>query len=157
MDTKTRSKRLIYWAAGLSMFALVAHSIAAPDHFNEWWVYVAVSVVVAVMQFFYGIALLIQPWQYDSKGGRRVNAEYYGKGYFILGIVLASFQIFIYLVSRTLSLTFLGEDVAAEPVTLLGLVPVLINMISLFPLVKLLRRARTVPGTELTHTKNSNG
>ena len=79
------TKSLIYWAGGLSAFALVTHAIDAPDHLTEWWGYGAFFVIVAAFQFFYGMALFLRPWRYDSEGSLRPDAERQGKPYFILG------------------------------------------------------------------------
>ena len=55
------NKRMLFWAAVLSVFALLAHVIDAPDHLKEWWGYGTVFVIVASFQFFFGLALFVQP------------------------------------------------------------------------------------------------
>jgi len=124
------------------MVAILTHSIAINDHLNEWWGYGAIFLIGAVFQFFYGIALLIQPWKYDEKGGQRADPERYGKSYYILGIVLTSILIVVYLVTRTTSMPFLGEGAVAEPITPAGLVPVVANVGLLYFLSQLLRYSR---------------
>jgi hypothetical protein len=150
-----QGKRLLYWAAGLCMFAIAAHSIAAPDHFNEWWGYGVMFIVGAVFQFFYGVAVLIQPWKYDDKGGPRQDAERYGGKYYTLGIVLASLLILLYIITRTSGMPFLGKDAVAEPVTVRGLVPFAANVIVLFPLIKLLRGSQALSGEDSKTTPDS--
>jgi hypothetical protein len=109
---------------------------------NEWWGYGTVFLIGAVFQFFYGIALLIQPWKYDEKGGQRVNPERYGRSYYILGIVLTGILMVVYLITRTTGMPFLGEDAVAEPVTLAGIVPMVANVGLLYFLSQLLRYSR---------------
>jgi hypothetical protein len=137
-----RINRLVYWAAGLSMFAILTHSIAVSDHLNEWWGYGVMFIIGAVFQLFYGIALIMQPWKYDEKGSIRDNAQYFGRGYYILGLVLTVMMVLIYLITRTTGMPFLGKDADAEPVTPLGLVPWLANLALLYLLYKLLRQSR---------------
>ena len=39
------SKRLLYWAAVLSILTLIAHAIDAPDHLKEWWVFASIFII----------------------------------------------------------------------------------------------------------------
>jgi hypothetical protein len=120
-----RNRKVIYWAAGLSIFALVTHAIDAPDHLAEWWGYGTFFVIVAAFQFFFGFFLLVQPWRYDNEGNLRANAERYGRSYFILGAVLAFSIILLYAVTRTTGMPFLSPEALIEPVTPLSLLPVI--------------------------------
>ncbi len=138
----TQSTHLLRWCAALSIGALLAHAIDTPDHLREWWGYSTLFVVVGAFQFFCGFLLLLQPWRYDESGAPRPDALRYGRGYYMLGIVLAAAVLIVYLVSRTTGLPFLGPEAAAEPVTVLGLVPVVEDAVLLFLLVRLWRRAR---------------
>jgi hypothetical protein len=117
------NKHLINWTAILSIFALVAHAIDAPDHINEWWGYGTFFVVVASFQFFYGIVLFLKPWRYDEDGQIRKNADRYGRSYFILGTILTASVIIVYIVTRTTGIPFFGPDAVAERVTPLSLIP----------------------------------
>ena len=137
-----QSVHLLRWCAALSIGALLAHAIDAPDHLREWWGYSTFFVVVGAFQFFYGFLLLLQPWRYDESGAPRTDALGYGRGYFVLGIVLAAAMLAVYLVSRTVGLPFLGPQAAREPVTILSLLPVVEDAVLLFLLIRLWRRAR---------------
>jgi len=117
------NRRFVRWAALLSVFALVAHAIDVPDHLSEWWGYGTFFVIAAAFQFFYGIALFLQPWRFDEEGRERENADRYGRPYFILGTVLTASVILVYIVSRTTGMPFFGAGAIAEPVTPLSLLP----------------------------------
>lgn len=117
------NKNLINWTAILSILALVAHAIDAPDHLSEWWGYGTFFVVVASFQFFYGLALFLRPWRYDEDGKLRENADRYGRPYFILGTILTASVIIVYIITRTTGMPFFGPDAVAERVTPLSLVP----------------------------------
>lgn len=138
----TKNMRLLYWAAGLSIFALVAHAIDAPDHLREWWGYATFFVVAASLQFFYGWALLLQPWRYDDTGGVRSDADRTGRPYYFLGIILNALVIAVYIVSRTVGIPFLGPEAAVEPVTPLSLVPIAVDIPLMYCLVALVRSTR---------------
>jgi len=89
------NRLFVRWAALLSVFALVAHAIDVPDHLSEWWGYGTFFVIAAAFQFFYGIALFLQPWRFDEEGRERENADRYGRPYFILGTVLTASVILV--------------------------------------------------------------
>lgn len=138
----SRSKCLLNWVAGLSIGAVVAHAIDTPDHLNEWWGYATFFVVIAAIQFFLGVVLLLRPWQYDESGKPRDEADRYGQSYYKFGILLAASIIVMYIISRTTGLPFLGPDAAPETVTPLSLVPVLENVPSIYCFAVLVRRTR---------------
>ncbi len=143
-----RNRRIIYWAAGLSILALVMHAIDAPDHLSEWWGYGTLFVIIAAFQFFYGLFLLVQPWKYDAEGNLRAGAEQYGKPYFILGATLATLVILLYIITRTTGMPFLSSDAVVEPVTPLNLLPAVENVPLIYCLVMLIYRASNpVPST----------
>ena len=121
--SEAENKRLIFWTAILSIMALVAHAIDASDHLSEWWGYGAFFVTIAAFQFFYGMALFLRPWRYDTEGNVKANADSYGRPYFILGTILTASVIIVYIVTRVSGMPFLGPDAVAEPVTPLSLVP----------------------------------
>jgi hypothetical protein len=134
----TTNKRFIFWAATFSMLALVAHAIDVPDHLREWWGYGTFFVIVAAFQFFYGIALFLQPWRFDEEGWVRENADRYGRPYFILEVVLTASSVVVYAVSRTIGIPLFGADAIAEPVTLLSLLPPLEGLLLMYFHVRLL-------------------
>jgi hypothetical protein len=137
------NRRVIFWTAILSILALVSHAIDAPDHISEWWGYGTFFVIIASFQFFYGMALFLQPWKYDDDGNLRPNADRYGRPYFILGTVLTASVMVMYIVTRTTGIPFLGPDAIREPVTPLSLVPPLECVPLMFCHLLLLSRTRT--------------
>lgn len=137
--TPKSNKRLLYWAAGLSIGSVIAHAIDAPDHLTEWWGYSTFFITVAAFQFFYGFGLLLQPWRYDDTGAERTNSEGYGQPYYILGIVLTGSIIVVYIITRTAGMPFFGPGAVVERVTGLSLVPVAENIPLLYCLARLLR------------------
>jgi peptidoglycan/LPS O-acetylase OafA/YrhL len=141
----TDNRRIINWTAVLSILALVAHAVDAPDHLTEWWGYGAFFVTVAAFQFFYGLALFLRPWRYDEDGNVRPNADLYGRPYFILGTALTTAIIIVYVVTRTTGMPFLGADAVAEPVTALSLLPPLECVPLLYCHIRLLLRTRVSP------------
>ncbi len=132
---------MLYWCVVLSIGALVAHAIDAPDHLREWWGYSTFFVVVGAFQFFYGFLLLLQPWKYDDSGSPRSDALRRGRGYFMLGIVLAAAMLIVYVISRATGLPFLGTEAAREPVTALSLLPAAEDAVLLYMMVSLYRYA----------------
>lgn len=139
------NRRLIRWAAWLSVVALIAHAIDAPDHLTEWWGYSTFFVIVGAFQFFLGLAMFIQPWKYDEDGRVRSNADRFGRAYYRLGIILTASVIVLYAVSRTAGMPFFGPDAITEPVTPLSLVPIAEAVPLMYCLVKLLIRTRAHP------------
>ena len=139
-------KRLLYWAAGLSIFSLIAHAIDAPDHLQEWWGYGAAFVVIASFQFFLGISLFLRPWSYDDEGNvRGGNNDLFGRPYYILGITLSAAIVILYLITRTTGMPFLGTDASVEPVTPLSLVPPAVNLPLIYCFAALALKSRSAP------------
>jgi hypothetical protein len=138
------TKRILFWAAALSVFALVAHSIDAGDHLREWWGYGTVFIMTAAFQFFFGIALFIQPWKYDEEGNVRPQGESYGKKYYLVGAGLTAFAIVFYAISRTTGLPFLTAEAKTEPVTLLSLISLIANVPLLTFLILLVHRSASL-------------
>ena len=135
------SRKLINWTAVLSILALVAHAIDARDHLSEWWGYGAFFAIIASFQFFYGMALFLKPWRYAEDGGLRPNADRYGRGYFILGTVLTSAVLIVYIITRTTGMPFFGSGAIVEPTTPLSLLPPLECLPLLYCHIKLLARS----------------
>ena len=136
------NKKLLTWTAVLSMLALVAHAIDVPDHLSEWWGYGAFFVIIASFQFFYGMALFLKPWRYDEDGGLRPNADQYGRNYFLLGTVLTSSVLVVYVITRTTGMPFLSADAVVEPVKPLNLLPPLESLPLLYCHIRLLILSR---------------
>jgi hypothetical protein len=132
-------KNVLLWSAILSVLALVAHAVDAPDHLREWWGYGTVFIILAAFQFFYGLALFIQPWKYDEEGNLRLRGEFYGRPYYFLGVILAGFSIVFYIISRTTGLPFLSSEATAEPVTWLSLIALFVNLPLLGLLIIMIR------------------
>ncbi len=139
------NKRLINWTAILSVGALLAHAIDAPDHLSEWWGYGTFFVIIASFQFFYGIALFLRPWRYDEEGALRSDPDRGGRPYFILGTVLTGAVISIYIVTRTSGMPFFGPGAIVEPVTPLSLLPPLECVPLMYCHLLLLNRTTRTP------------
>lgn len=135
--SRAGTKRLLYWSAGLSVGALVAHAIDVPDHIAEWWGYSAFFVTIAAFQFFYGFGLLFQPWRYDESGDERPDSERHGRPYYLLGVILTTSSVVLYIVTRTTGLPFLGPAAGAERVTSLSLVPTIESVPLVYCLMRL--------------------
>ena len=125
----TGNKKLLYGTAGLSIFSLIAHAIDAPDHLSEWWVYGTIFVVIAAFQFFLGVSLFLRPWRFDDEGNLRGGAnDRFGRSYYFLGIILSVLIMIFYLITRTTGMPFLSPEAVREPITLLSLLPPLVNL-----------------------------
>ena len=153
-NLKPSLRRLVWWAAILSILVLVAHAVDAPDHLKEWWGYGTFFVIVAAFQFFLGLALFLQPWQYAEDGSIRPQAESAGASYFWLGLILSVISVAGYIVTRTTGLAFLGPEAVREPVTGLSLTPVVVNLLLSGCFVWLITRTRAEsahrPDTRMT-------
>ena len=137
-ERRATTRRLIYWAAGLSIGALIAHGIDFPDHLTEWWGYSAFFVTAGSFQFFYGFGLFLQPWRYGDGGKERENGEAYGRPYYVLGLVLAACVVLLYVITRTTGMPFLGPAAGPERFTVLSLVPVVEDLPILYCLTQVL-------------------
>lgn len=135
-----QNRRLLFWAAGLCVGALVAHAIDVPDHLKEWWGYAAFFVTIGSLQFFFSLILFIQPWRYDETGSLRTDRDRYGRPFFVIGIVMSAASIIVYIISRTSGLPFLGGKI--EPVTVLSLLPVVVNIPLIYFFALLIVRSR---------------
>src|SRR5918997_5012179 len=92
-------------AVALTIGAAMIHVWAMPEHFEEWWFYAVLFLLVALLQGFYGVALWL--W-----GGRTV---------FILGMGGNLAVVVFYLVPRSLCVPFaphVGSREAARGVQL---------------------------------------
>jgi len=137
------------WAAILSIGAVVVHALDAQGHLTEWWGFAAYFVTAAAFQFFYGFGLLLRPWAYDGTGGLRENPDRHGRPYYILGLVLSGSIVVLYIITRTTGMPFLGKGAGIQPVTVLGLLPIVENVPLIYCLEELLRRTRHQPAPAL--------
>lgn len=135
------TKKLLYVTAGLSIAASIVHGIVTPEHFEEWWGYGTFFMIAALVQLFYGLLLVFQPWQPDpirDTEGFPVAYLYWA------GIIGNGFLIVLYLVTRTVGIPFFGPEAGEiEQVTLLSLVSKMIEAILIVALFILLRRSKT--------------
>jgi hypothetical protein len=138
---KNKNGRLLLWSAGLSAGAIIAHAIDAPDHLTEWWGFTTFFIVAASFQLFLGLVLLLQPWKYDQTGDIRQNPEYYGRTFYLLGIILSASIVMVYVISRTSGLPLIAPEAIRKSVSLLSLVPAIENIPLLYCLIML--RIRT--------------
>lgn len=138
-------KTLRQWAAVLSIGTVVVHALDAQGHLTEWWGFAAYFITVAAFQFFYGFGLILRPWAYDDTGGLRENADRHGRPYYILGLALSGSIVLLYIMTRTTGMPFLGKGAGVQPVTILGLLPIVENLPLIYCLEELLRRTRNQP------------
>ena len=131
------ARRLLYWAAGLSIGILLAHVVDLPDHLTEWWGYASFYMATGTTQFLFGFLLLFRPWRYDDTGGERKNSEYFGRPYYMLGTVIAAVVILFYIVTRTYGMPFAGPGAGPEKLTPLSLVFLIDNLLLLYCLIRL--------------------
>jgi hypothetical protein len=129
------SKRLLFWAAGLSIGALLAHIIDLPDHLTEWWGYSSFYMASGTIQFLYGFLLIFQPWRYDETGGVRSNGIYYGRPYYMLGIIITGVVVLFYVFTRSIGMPFAGAP--PEKITLPSLVFIVEDLPLLYALIRL--------------------
>jgi hypothetical protein len=138
------SKRVLYWAAGLSVAAGLVHGIAAPEHLSEWWGYGVFFILAAMAQPLYGILLLLQPWRYDNRGDIRSDADRYARRYCLLGLTGNAAVIILYIITRTVGIPFLGPEAGeVEPVTAISLMSKTLEIALIVCLWLLIRRIPT--------------
>lgn len=135
------NKNLLYGAAGLSVCAAVVHGIVTPEHFEEWWGYGTFFMMAALIQLFYGLLLVFQPWQPDTiRGTKGFSAVYL----YWVGIIGNGFLIVLYLITRTVGIPFFGPEAGeVESVSAISLLSKAIELVLIVALVILLRRSRT--------------
>lgn len=135
------SKNLLYGAAGLSVCAAVIHGIVTPEHFEEWWGYGTFFMMAALVQLFYSLLLIFQPWQPDPIRGTKGFSVVY---LYLVGIIGNGFLIVLYIVTRTFGIPFFGPEAGeVESVSAISLLSKAIELILILALVILLRRSRT--------------
>lgn len=133
------TKQLLYGAAGLSIAAAFIHGLVTPEHFEEWWGYGTFFMLAALVQLFYGLLLIFQPWQPDPI---RERAGFSAKYLYWAGIIGNGFLIVLYIITRTLGIPFFGPEAGEiESVTLLSLLSKLTEVILIVVLGVLVRRS----------------
>ncbi len=138
-----KTTRLLRWAAGLSIAAALIHTSVAPEHLSEWWGYGIFFLLAGLAQGLFGLLLLLRPWRYDEKGNLRTGPEAHSvRQLYILGIVGNAAIIFLYLVTRTVGIPFLGPEAGSvEPWTPISLVSKLIEVATIVCLARLIKHA----------------
>lgn len=134
------SKNLLSGAAGLSIGAAIVHGIVTPEHFEEWWGYGTFFMMAALVQLFYGLLLVFQPWQPDPiRGTKGFPARYL----YWEGIIGNGFLIVLYLVTRIFGIPFFGPEAGeVELVSTISLISKVIDSTLVVALIILLRRSR---------------
>jgi hypothetical protein len=137
------TKNLLFGAAGLSIGAAVVHGIVTPEHFEEWWGYGTFFMMAALIQLFYGLLLVFQPWQPDPvRETKGFSATYL----YWAGIIGNGFLIVLYVITRTVGIPFFGPEVGeVEAVSAISLISKVIESLLIAALVILLRRSKTEP------------
>jgi manganese oxidase len=125
-------RRLLGMAIAFTMVAALIHVLVMPEHFEEWWLYGVLFVLVALLQGFYGVALWL--W-----GGRTV---------FILGMVGNLAIVVFYLVTRTVGVPFGPHVGDVEAVGVLDLTATSSEVVLVATLALLYWRGAFVPGPE---------
>jgi hypothetical protein len=117
------------WAAILAIQTSQLHVTASSDHFSEWWGYGVFFAVVALFQFFGGLALL---WS------NRRDLLWFG----LLG---TGFVLLIWIVSRTAGIHIGPESVGPEPIGLLDSLCALLEAMQVYCMIRLLRSRESAP------------
>ncbi len=138
MDARRSSLGL---AVALTMGAAMIHVWAMPEHFEEWWFYGVLFLLVALLQGFYGVALWL--W-----GGRTV---------FILGIGGNLAVVVFYLVTRTMGVPFGPHVGEIEAVGGLDLAATMFEVALVVSLALLYRQGTLVPVREAEVTLAEGG
>lgn len=94
-----RAKRLLVWAAGLSVLAAFLHAEAAPMHWEEWWGYGLFFVVTFAVQLVYGLLLLLFAVRAETRLPSWARSERLLYG---LGIAGNAALVALYLWTRTI-------------------------------------------------------
>ena len=116
--------KALYAAAGLSLIAAMMHVWVMPEHFKEWWGSGLFFAFAAVAQGFFAIALLSWP----------------GRPLFVIGSVGIFAIIGLYLISRTVGVSFLGPNPGvAEAVGAMGVVSKAVEVTLIIVLIALFR------------------
>jgi manganese oxidase len=138
MDVRRSSLGL---AVALTIGAAMIHVWAMPEHFEEWWFYGVLFLLVALLQGFYGVALWL--W-----GGRTV---------FILGMGGNLAVVVFYLVTRTMGVPFGPHAGEVEAVGGLDLAATMFEVALIVTLTLLYRRGTPVPVREAEVTLAEGG
>jgi FtsP/CotA-like multicopper oxidase with cupredoxin domain len=116
-------------AVALTMGAAMIHLWAMPEHFEEWWFYGVLFLLLALVQGFYGVALWL--W-----GGRTA---------FILGMGGNLAVVVFYLVTRTVGVPFGPHVGEVEAVGVLDLAATTSEVALVVTLALLYRMGASVP------------
>lgn len=97
--------------------------------------------MAALVQLFYSLLLVFQPWQPDPiRGMKGFSAVYL----YWAGIIGNGFLIVLYIVTRTIGIPFFGPEAGeVEPVSAISLISKMIELILIVVLFILLQRSKT--------------
>ncbi|MEX2587362.1 MAG: hypothetical protein WD602_05130 [Actinomycetota bacterium] len=131
-------------AAVLSIVAALVHGLNISEHLREWWGYGLFFMFAAVVQFIYGLIMLIQPWNYDPSGARRDGSSF-ARPYYLVGIALNIPLIALYLVTRTLGIPLLGPEAGeVEAFSFAGILTIVVEAALVATLAALVRRPKVL-------------
>ena len=114
-----------YAAAALYIVADLLYLWTVPARFEQWWVYGAFFLAVAVAQGLYGVALL----------------RYRGDTLYLAGIVVHLSVLALYAVTLAVNLPFLGTAWGVKPTSLLDTAATAAGLVAVLVLVTLLGSA----------------
>jgi hypothetical protein len=135
-------RRTLRAATVLSLSAGLVHGLNVQEHLREWWGYGLFFLFAAAAQFVYGLILLVQPWHYDSTGGRR-DGSAYARWFYLAGIVANGLIILLYIVTRTIGVPLLGPAAGrVERLSPVGALTTAVEALLVVYLFSLLRRGR---------------
>jgi len=132
----SEARKLLFWAAGLSILASVVHGLLVGEHFEEWWAFGVFFMLAATAQGLYGFAILASHVMNGSPITERwpLRAR---RAFYVAGIVGNAALVLTYLASRTVGI--LGET---EPWDALGIFTKLVELAVLGLLLTLLAGSR---------------
>jgi len=82
---------LRYLIAALSVVTPILHRLSSTVAQNEQWHSNALIFGALLSQGFFGVALAISPWRYDSRGNVRRDHERYARPYYRFGLIVSIF------------------------------------------------------------------
>lgn len=139
-------QRLRYWGAALSVAAGLIHGGLVEEHLREWWGYGLFFAFAAIAQLFFGVLLLLQPWQPSRYAPAPRNPALLKRRFYQAGVAGNAAVVLLYLMTRTVGIPFFGPEAGrVEPVTNLSLVSKAIELVLIAVLLRLLRSTPETP------------
>lgn len=137
--------RLLRWAAGLSVFAGVLHSLLTSSHFEQWWGYGVFFMLAAMAQGLYGFFVFASHLLHEAPITQRWNARQL-RAYYAVGIAGNLLLVGMYVVTRTVGIPFFGPEAGTvEEWDVLGLVTKGLELVIVALLVVLAMQAKDEP------------